>query len=976
MIMKVNRLYILIPVVFLSLSVFSQKSSISARKLAAEKSQSNNNIADFNAEYKLVEKCGLNDLDISYEKWKLDNGLTVLIHQDNSDPIVQVHVTYHVGSNRETAGKSGFAHFFEHMMFQGSENVEDEKHFKIISDAGGTMNGNTSSDRTVYFQTVPSNYLETALWLESDRMGFLLDAVSVEKFENQRDAVKNEKQQQQINQPYGLSYEILGQTLYPPSHPYNWPVIGYVDDLDRASVDDLKDFFLRWYGPNNAILTIAGDVNPSSVMKMVNKYFGSINKGPEVRRMRPNVPRLTNDVYNGYTDNVYLPMTDMVFPTVPNYHKDEAPLDVLASLMGQGNSSVFYKNFVKSEKAIQTMVYNPCRELSGEFHFTVVSYPDWQEDQGKYFNNIESMIRSSINEWEEIGFSDDELLMAKMEIESQIINYKSSLDTKVNTISSWEWLGRGKPNISSEISRYNDVTREDVIRVYKKYIKDKNSVIINVKPKSPFSSEDLVLESFNPNANLILKDDPQYDNLQYNKAETEFDVCCRTDQPIPGISKAPRVPDYYKYQFKNGIKLIGTEYSEVPKIFLRIKIDGGNLFDDKKRLGLSEITASLMNESTKNYSSEDIEKELAKIGSEITFSSSGRSTTIFMSSLTKNIDKTLELLQEKLFNPNFNEEDLRIVKKQYVESINSQEKNSQFVARDRFDKILFGDSPFGLSANKKTINKIKIKHVDNYYKSYYAPSLAEISIVGDINKDKIIQKLGFLNSWEIKNVSIPKVFEFPEDKETQIYLIDKPGSSQSVIYLGHKSNKYDANGEFYKSKIMNYSLGGGASARLFLNLREDKGYTYGVYSFFTGDKDKGAFVVFSSVKSEATDSALVEILNELDMYTSQGINDDELRSTKSSMLNSDALKYESPMQKLGFLNRILSYDLDESYISKQSDILNSITKNEVNSLSEKYIMKDKLSIVIVGNSYLIKDKLKNLTSKNGNKYNFKINEIN
>ena len=228
------------------------------------------------------------------------------------------------------------------MMFQGSENVEDERHFKIINDAGGNMNGNTSYDRTVYFQTIPSNYLETALWLEADRMGFLLDAVTLEKFENQRDAVKNEKYQNQISQQYGMMGEVLGQTLYPPSHPYNWPIIGYVDDLDRATIDDLKNFFLRWYGPNNAILTIAGDVKSSDVLPLVNKYFGSIPRGADVKRQKSNVPRLSSDVYTGYTDNVYLPLTEIVFPTVPNYHKDEAPLDMLASLMGDGKKSVSY----------------------------------------------------------------------------------------------------------------------------------------------------------------------------------------------------------------------------------------------------------------------------------------------------------------------------------------------------------------------------------------------------------------------------------------------------------------------------------------------------------------------------------------------------------------------------------------------------------------------------------------------------------
>ena len=287
------------------------------------------------------------------------------------------------------------------MMFQGSEHVADEQHFRIIGDAGGTFQGTTNSDRTNYYETLPSNYLETALWLEADRMGFLPNAVTQEKFESQRKAVTNEKYQMQVNSPYGMTFEILNQTLYPPSHPYNWPVIGYVDDLDRANLEDLKNFFLRWYGPNNAILTISGDVTSAQVIPLVEKYFGSINRGPEVRRQRANVPRLSSDVYTGYTDNTYLPLTLMTYPTVPSFHKDQPALDILSSLMGDGKSSLFYKNFVKNEKAIEATTMHDCKEISGAFYFQVVSFPDWQEDIGVYFNNIEADIRNTIAEWEE-----------------------------------------------------------------------------------------------------------------------------------------------------------------------------------------------------------------------------------------------------------------------------------------------------------------------------------------------------------------------------------------------------------------------------------------------------------------------------------------------------------------------------------------------------------------------------------------------
>ena len=923
----------------------------------------------------LLKEASTNPIDIPFEKWQLSNGLKVLIHEDKSDPLVHVHVTYHVGSNRETAGKSGFAHFFEHMMFQGSENVPDEKHFEIINNAGGSMNGNTSSDRTVYFQTVPANYIETALWLEADRMGFLLDAVTEKKFENQRDVVREEKYQMQMDRQYGMSYEILGQNLYPPNHPYNWPVIGYTDDIERATLDDLKNFFLRWYGPNNAILTITGDVNSEEVLPLVQKYFGSIPRGADVKKLGSMVPRLSSDIYTGYTDNVYLPLTDIVFPTVPNYHKDEAPLDMLAALMGDGKKSIFYKNFVKSEKAIQASVSHPCRELAGEFHFTVLTFPDWQEDQGIYFNNIEADIRNTIAEWEEKGFTDEDLEMVKAEMISQSVDMKTSLSTKASMISQWEWLGRGKYNISSEIDRYKNVTRSDVLRVFNKYIKNRKAIINQVRPKSPFVKEIDSLVSINPNADLILKEDPQYANLTYNKANSEYDLCCRSKQPQPSEPRTPVIPDFHKEKFDNGLKTIFSQTNEIPKVYLRLKINGGNLLENSKKVGVADLTAQMMNESTLNYSSENISVELQKLGSTVTFSSDGDKTTLYIESLTDNFPQTMSIVKEKLLSPAFNDEDFKRVKKTNLEGLESMKKNSQYLASTTMANVLFGDSPYGSSMSKKNLKKIKLKDVQEYYNNY-SPNVSELVAVGNISKDEFYSQLDFLKKWKNKNINLPSNFEFPSDNTTQIYLLDKEGASQSYIMMGHKSNSYDVDGEFFKSQIMNKSLGGGASGRLFLNLREDKGYTYGAYSFFMGEKQTGMFGLQTSVKTEVTDSALTEIFSILDNYTNTGLTNEELTSTKESFLNSASMKYETPNQKLGFLNRILTYDLDPSYINKQADILNAMTLNEINTIASNKIKPNEMAIVIVGNKYLIKKKLENLSSsKDGMKFNFKINDI-
>ncbi|MAU35805.1 MAG: peptidase M16 [Flavobacteriales bacterium] len=930
-------------------------------------------IAEDINETKLIKPTSNNPMDIPYEKWELSNGLKVLIHEDHSDPIVQVHITYHVGSNRETAGKSGFAHLFEHMMFQGSEHVEDEKGPRIIAEAGGQLNANINFDRTVYYQTVPSNHLETVLWLESDRMGFLLNAVDQEKFDNQREVVKNEKYQVQMQRPYGMSGEILGQTLYPPSHPYNWPIVGYMDDIERATLDDLKNFFLRWYGPNNAILTVSGDITSNEVIPLVEKYFGSINRGPDVRRQRANVPRVSSDIYTGYTDNIYLPMTDMVFPTVPNYHKDEAALDVLAALMGQSKKSIFYKNFVKSEKAIQASVNHRSRELSGEFHFTVLSFPDWQEDIGIYFNNIESDIRNTIADWEANGFSDEDLSMVKKEIETDIIDKKRSVSSKATAISTWEWLGRGKYNISSELDRYNSVTREDVMRVFKKYIKGKKAVINQVRPKSPFVDKLDSMISVNPNIDLILKEDPQYVGLKYNKPNDNFD---RKVQPKAGPAKPSVIPDYYKENFENGLKLIGTKSSEIPKIYMRLRIKGGDMLVDKKISGLAELTADMMNESTVNYSSEEISVALQKLGSTVSFSADDDGTTMYIESLTSNIDATLAIAEEKLFRPKFEHDDFKRVKKQTIEVMEAMKKNTQSLGFAYFRNQIFGDTPFGRVTTEKSIKKIKLSDIKDYYNNYYSPTISSLVVVGDIDQSSLLSKINFLKSWKSKEVFIPSSFDFPETNETTIYLLDKEGASQSFIVMGHQADKYDVDGDYFKSQIMNYPLGGGMSGRFFLNLREDKGWTYGANSMFMGSDKMGAFAMFTSVKTEATDSALIEIFNEFNSYRTIGISEKELQFTKDAFLGREALKYETAGQKLGFLNRILTYDLDKGYIESQANILNSITKSDIDAIAKVKIKPEKMAIVIVGNKYLIKKKLKNLeSSTDGLSYNFKIKEI-
>jgi zinc protease len=401
------------------------------------------------------------------------------VHEDHSDPVVHVDVTYHVGSAREEIGKSGFAHFFEHMMFQGSDHVGDEQHFKIVTESGGTLNGSTNRDRTNYYETVPNNQLEKMLWLEADRMGFLLDAVTQKKFEVQRETVKNERGQNYDNRPYGLAGEVTAKNLYPYGHPYSWLTIGYIEDLNRVNVNDLKNFFLRWYGPNNATLTVGGDVKPADVVTLAEKYFGSIPRGPEVKNMKLDAPVLEGDRYVTLVDNyARLPLLSITFPTVPSYHPDEAPLACLAQVLGQGKNSVFYQELTKNQKALDASAFNRGSELSGEFSISLTPAP------GTTLADSKKLIDEAVKTFEARGVTDEDIEKFKGAFESQYINRLQSVSGKVSQLSAYQTY-TGNPNmIGKELARYTSVKKEDVLRVYNQYLKGKPAVILSIATKA------------------------------------------------------------------------------------------------------------------------------------------------------------------------------------------------------------------------------------------------------------------------------------------------------------------------------------------------------------------------------------------------------------------------------------------------------------------------------------------------------------
>ena len=897
-----------------------------------------------NGQAKLVEKITrqvhLNDaagqgteIVIPYEKYVLPNGLTLIIHEDHSDPVVHVDVTYHVGSAREEIGKSGFAHFFEHMMFQGSDNVGDDQHFKIVSNAGGTLNGSTNRDRTNYFETVPSNQLEKMLWLEADRMGFLLDAVTQKKFEIQRSTVKNERGQNYDNRPYGLAGETASRNLYPYGHPYSWLTIGYVEDLNRGDVNDLKNFFLRWYGPNNAAVTVGGDVKPADVVKLTEKYFGVIPRGPDVKPVVVPAAVLETDRYASYVDNyAKLPLLVAVYPTVPLYHKDMGALACLAQVLGQGKNSVLYQQLVKKQLALQAGGSSQLSELSGEFSFQLVPMP------GKTLGQMDSLFRNALDSFEKRGVTDDDVAKFKGGIEAQQINGLQSVAGKVSQLAAFQTFS-GNPNkIADLIKMYTSVTKEDVLRVYNEYIKGKHAVFLSVLPKG---QEKLMAAegNYKIDSSHYTAPDYGYAGLKYSKAKDNFD---RSKIPGNGANPLVKVPKFWRKDTPNGIKMIGTESSEIPTVTVTITIPGGHLLqaNDTAKIGLADMFADLMNEDTKNYTAEQMAVELQKLGSSVNISSKFNGITFSVQSLKKNLDKTLALVEERMFNPKFTETAFSRIQKQNLESFKQIKSDPAAVADLVFAKVNYGpNSIVSMSegGTEYTIKNMKLQDIENYYNSNMTSQGVKVVIVGDVKQEEILPKLAFLNKLPNKKIELPKVNSAtPAIDKTKVYMVDIPKAAQSQFRVGYATGlKYDATGEYYRSRLMNFALGSDFNSRLNLNLREDKGWTYGARSSFTADEYIGDFEFSSGIRADATDSALAEVMKEITNYRTNGITEPELRFMKNALGQRDALSYETGFQKAGFIGRILDYNLPANYADQQNKILAKITKQEIDAVAKK-----------------------------------------
>jgi len=900
------------------------------------------------------------DFSIDYELYTLENGLDVILHTDKSDPIVSVAIQYHVGSNRETPGHTGFAHLFEHMMFQQSENVGEDQFFKKIQAAGGTLNGGTSPDGTVYYEILPKNALELALWLESDRMGYLINTVTQSAFANQQNVVQNEKRQMVDNRPYGHSSYVLDKNLYPAGHPYSWQVIGEMEDLFNATVEDVKEFHSTFYGPNNATLVIAGDINPKEALAMVEKYFGEIPGGAPMQDMEPMRVSLdaTKKLY--HEDNfAKTPQFTMAWPTVEQYTKDAYALDFLAELLSTGKKAPMYKVLVKDKKLTsRTSAYNDARELAGSFEISINANADTS------LANVEDAIFEAMELFEEEGFTEKDMERIKAGLETQFYNSISSVLGKGFQMARYNEYAGSPSFIEQDIANIQAVTMEDVTRVYETYIKDKPYVATSFVPKGTLDlvalnsvKADVVEESITEATEVVQEVSDEEEVIE--KTPASFD---RSVEPAMGPDPVVVPPEIWSDELSNGVDIYGIAYNEVPLVNYSLVIKGGHLLDQPELSGTAYLVASLLTEGTATKTPEELEEAIDMLGASIRVSGDEQSITISVNTLVRNFESTVDLVEEILFEPRWDEEQFELAKSRVINTHKRNNANPNYLAYITFNSLAFGEGnmlAIPSTGTIETIEAITLDDLKNYYEANLTPSLASLHVVGDVSPSMVKTAFEGINSrWESKEVALP-AFEIPANPDSpSIYFVDVPGAKQSVIQIGNLT-PVRTDPDYDAIQIMNYKLGGSFSGYLNLILREEKGFTYGARSSFSGNNIYGTFQASSSVRSSATLESMEIFAGEMNKYR-EGISEEDLAFTKDALIKSNALQFENMRSLLGMLESISMYDLPFDYISKEQEVTKSMTLEEHQKLAQKYILPQQMYYVVVGDAATQLEPLKTL----------------
>lgn len=886
---------------------------------------------------------------IPSQTYELENGLRVIFHIDRSDPVVAVVLAARVGSAREEPGRTGFAHLFEHLFFLDSENLGPGGLDRMSARIGGSgANGSTSFDITDYLQTVPNDALEKMIWAEADKLGYFINTVTEPVLAKEKQVVKNEKRQSYDNQPYGHSFQVMLESVFPEGHPYSWPVIGSLADLDAATPPDVQAFYRRWYTPNNSTLVISGDFDPDEARAWIQKYFGEIPRGADAPTPRPQPAPLAGSRRLMHEDNfATLPQLTRAYAGVERGHPDEHALDVLFTLLTDGKEAPLNEVLIDEQKLTDGVgAGSMAQQIAGVITTEVTAF------DGVDLDTVNAALDEGFARFEREGVDPAALARVKTVAEADFYGQLGSVLGKGAALARYDLYGTTPDR---DLAALRAVTAEDVMRVYRTYIKDRPYVGISFVPKGQAElaladSEvaEVTIEPIVQGAEAAV--DPRAETASYDRTPSSFD---RTVEPPSGPAPVVAPPAIWNAAMPNGLSVSGIENDETPLAFFELSIDGGRLFDDPAKPGAANLLARIMDRGTRTKTPAELENAFKSLGAEINVSAGDERFIISGRTLSRNFGPTLDLVEEMLFEPRWDPAELELAKAATTAQIQASRAQPNAIAGRAYNLIAYGPdhilsrSPLGTESSVAALTMDDLKA---WLANNLAPNNARFRVVGAVDEAAATAALADLGDrWETRSVAVPAWPTPTPPTRSQIYFYDMPGASQSVLVFGYPAlTRADPN--FYPATVANYILGGGGFAsRLTQQMREGAGYTYGVRSGFSGGEHIGHFQLSSGVRANVTLEAATMARDIMRDYGAT-FTPADLEVTRSALSKSRARAFETAGAKLDVLEAIGDYGLPADYLTREAEVIRNLTVEQVQALAAEQIRTDAMIYVVVGDA--------------------------
>ncbi len=872
----------------------------------------------------------LSNVDIPYQKFVLDNGLTLIVHEDHKAPIVCVNIWYHVGSKNEKPGKSGFAHLFEHLMFNGSEHFNTD-YFKALESIGATdLNGTTNTDRTNYFQNIPLSAFDQVLWLESDRMGHLLGVIDQPRLDEQRGVVQNEKRQGE-NQPYGREWEMATKASYPVGHPYSWTVIGSMEDLNAAALEDVKEWFKTYYGPANATLVIAGDVKAAEVFEKVKKYFGNIPSGPTLARHTVNIAKRNEDTRQQYQDRVTEPRVSMMWNVPPWGTPESAYLSLASSILTNGKSSRLYKKLVyEDQSASYVFSFVDKQEISGNVYIGMGVKPNTDH------NKVEATANEVLKEFLEKGVTEQELQRVKAEYFADFIK-------------GMERIGGfgGKSDVLAEAHVYGGSPEK--YKEYLKWIATATPADINKTAKAWLSSG---------KHTIICTPFPNY---QISGSEAD-----RSKLPALTAQPPSSFPDIQKATLKNGLKVVLAQRKGAPTIAVDLMFDAGYASDQFAKTGTAALALNLMDEGTQAMNTLQISDKLQTLGTSIFTFCDLDASYVRMNGLKASLDESLDLFADVVLNPAFPNNEFTRLQKEQINDIKRESTEPFSMALRVFPKFLYGEGhaysqPFTGSGYESTVSKITRDDILKFYTTWIKPNNATLVVVGDIEMNDLVSKIEKrFAQWKQGDVPKKNLAVVSGKPTNKLYLMDRPESEQSVIIAGYLIEPYGKLSEIAREAFVNV-FGGDFTSRINMNLREDKHWSYGAGTFVPGAKGQRPFIAYAPVQTDKSKESMQELGKEFKAVVGdKPVTQEEFDRNKSNTLMGLPGQWETNGAVRNSLVTMSKYGLPDDYYKTYEGKVRSLSLDEVRKVGKQLVDPAKLNWFAVGDKEKILEGLKQL----------------